>query len=349
MRRLMCAWCAFFLMLLSLAGCASDAGAAEYTFFAMDTFVTVRISTQTSDGASISAARQKELFSKTEAMLSEMENVFSRTRDNSDTTRLNESQAGISDVSAQFSALLSYALELAADTDGAFSPTLGQLSTLWNITGGGAVPTEEQRTAALVHTDYRTLSVDGAAVTKTDADVQLDLGGIAKGYAVEQLCTFLQSENIAWGLVSLGGNIGVFGEKPDKTEYRIGLTDPRDTSSVAGYWRIADGYIAVSGDYERYFEEDGVRYHHIFDSKTGAPADSGLCCVAVHAADGATADALSTALFVMGAEEALRYYAEHPGMFEAVLFTADYKIICTPGIVSSGCFSAADSAFQLDM
>jgi predicted phage replisome organizer len=156
------------------------------------------------------------------------------------------------------------------------------------------------------------------------------LGGIGKGAAADELIRYLETSEISHGLVSVGGTIGVFGDKPDGTPYKIGVRDPDDPNGVVTYLHIRDGFVAVSGDYERYFEEDGVRYHHIFDPYTGIPADGGLRETAVYCTSGAVADALSTALFVMGKDASLSLYES--GGFEAVLVSSDGSITATEGL-----------------
>jgi len=314
----------------------------EHTFFAMDTFVTLRLARAAADGTPMDDGRMETLFSGCEQIVSRLESEVSRTIPQSDTSRFNSSTAGIRCEGEELPRVLSRALDAAKSTNGAFSPAMGALINLWNISGGGPVPPQDAVQDARSHCDYTRLSMNGSEITKTDGALQLDLGGIAKGYAVDCLLSYLQDEGVAYGLVSLGGNVGVFGEKADGTPYTVGITDPREPASLAGYLHIRSGTVAVSGDYERFFEENGVRYHHILDPRTGMPADSGLCSVAVWSEDGALADALSTALFVMGAEEALRYYDAHAGTFEAVLITGAGEILVTEGLRRTDGFVTAE-------
>jgi thiamine biosynthesis lipoprotein len=276
-----------------------------------------------------------------ERLLLEVEDSLSRTRRSADVYRVNESIDGIADADSHFLAVLDFSLQMAEETGGAFSPAMGSLSDLWNVNGGGPVPSPEAIAEAKRHADYRVFSADGMAVMKTDRETKLDFGAVGKGYAAEKLTEYLQ-QHMDWGLVSLGGNVGVFGQKPDGTPYKIGITNPKEASSPMGYLLIDSGFVSVSGDYERFFDENGIRYHHILDPETGYPADSGLSSAAVWSRDGARADALSTALFVMGAEKAMEYYREHPGEFEAVLITEENKIILTPGLVWGENFLADD-------
>lgn len=346
MKRIACALCAMIYLLLALAGCGAErASAAEHTFFAMDTLVTIRLSAGYADGTAVSEEERERLFREADQIVADMENGLSRTVADSDTARLSSSETGITCTSDALPAVLARALEIAEATGGAFSPAMGTLTDLWNVSGGGPVPSDEARAEAMAHTDWRTLTVDGNTAVKSDPDLRVDLGGIAKGYTVQRLCEYLEGTGVAWGIVSLGGNVGVFGEKPDGMPYKIGITDPLDSASLAGFWHIGSGTIAVSGDYERFFIEDGVRYHHIFDPATGMPADSGLCSVAVFSEDGALADALSTALFIMGAEEALAYYDAHPGTFEAILITKSEEILLTPGLTWNEDFTPAGDSY----
>ena len=330
MKRFICALCAFVLC-LPLCGCGGEK-MAEHLFFAMDTVITLRLSPDADK------ARMAEIFAEVESITAEIAESLSRTHTRGDTHRFNEGTDGITEVSDTFRAVLLRASEIAADTDGTFSPAMGTLTDLWNVNGGGPVPAEEAIAEALSHTDLRTVIPKENGASKTDSALRLDFGAIGKGYAAQKVLEYLRTTEIRYGLVSFGGNVGVFGEKPDGTPFKIGLTDPRNTSRTAGYLLAETGFVSVSGDYERYFEEGGVRYHHILDPQTGYPAQSGLASVAVFSTDGALADALSTALFVMGEEKALAYYEAHAGEFEAVLITNEQKIILTSGLTREGRF-----------
>ena len=153
--------------------------------------------------------------------------------------------------------------------------------------------------------------------------------------------------DIPFGIVSMGGNIGVFGSKGNETLYKIGIKDPHKTDSVVGYFYAGGGFVSVSGDYERYFEENGQRYHHIIDPSTGYPVDNGLSSVICYTQNGASADALSTALFVMGLEEALAFYQEGSISFEAIFITEDYEIHMTDGIREKELFELTASKYTV--
>ncbi len=321
-----------FAVLAALSGCTAQPSYSENTFYAMNTFITVRLSAVSESGERVSESRLAEIHDECERMVVEIENAVSVTVLDSDTARMNASETGIADASAHFITLLTRSLAITEATDGAFSPTLRVLSDLWDFNGEGYVPTADEIADALIHTDPDAVTVTESGADKIDPHLRLDFGGIAKGYAAEVLIAYLNTTELSCGLVSLGGNVGLFGEKDGGEAYKVGITNPHAPDSVLGYLTLTGGFVSVSGDYERYFEKDGVRYHHILDPKTGAPAKSGLSSVAVIAEDGALADALSTALFVMGEEAALAFYKNGGYAFEAILVTDDGRVIPTAGV-----------------
>ena len=224
---------------------------------------------------------------------------------------------------------MKYAIDIAEATEGAYDPTVLSLTELWNVTDGGYLPTESEVNMALSCVGHKELSLEGDIIVKTSA-VRVDLGGIAKGYALGRVVEML-SDEAPYGMVSFGGNIGVWGEKPGGGDWEIGIKDPFDTNKIIGKIVTDGGYVSVSGDYERYFEKDGKRYNHIFDPQTGYPVDNGLHSVTVYTEDAALGDALSTALFVMGYEKAMEFYNSGKYDFEA-LFITDDDILMTKGM-----------------
>lgn len=338
------------VFVLFSAGCAPDDfkdSTHMVTFFAMNTYVTVRPSDVMRDGEAVSPDVMDTLLTECRALVTEIENTLSATLPESDTGRFNRSAEGITDASPLFAELLSRSLTISEATGGAFSPTLQTLTALWNVTGGGYVPTDAQLKEALSHTDPAAVTVTGNAVYKTDAALMVDFGAIGKGYAAERMIEYLRDAGLQAGLVSLGGNVGAFQSPTDLDAFTVGITDPADTSALIGNLALKNGYVSVSGDYERYFEAGGEIYHHIFDPSTGMPADSDLRCAVVIAQDGALADALSTALFVMGEEQALAFYDSGIYDFHAILVTADGRILVTSGI--AGAFEQTGGGYELTL
>ena len=349
----------FFLAAICLALCVSCAQdipeePAEYcekTFFSMDTFVTVRLSRKTDAEPSdeneyLTDEYLESLINGCEKICADIESTFSRTLENSTTVKLNGNIDIMLDASEEFTSLLTFSKRLAEITDGAFDPTIGTLSVLWNVTGGGPVPDDDKITEALSHVGYDKITVSDGVIRKSDSGTMVDFGGVAKGYAAQKMLEYLSESKAEYGLVSVGGNVGVFGQKPGEDgKFKVGICSPDNTSEVVGYVFIGGGFVSVSGDYERYFIEDGVRYHHIFDSKTGAPAKTDIRSVAVISSNGASADALSTALFVMGYEKAIDFYTLGKIDFEAVFVLSDGRVLTTAGL-GDGTFMRAEQTAE---
>ncbi len=335
MNRFLSAAVICLLLPMFFAGCGAPAQYSENTFYAMNTFVTVRLSVSDTNGTPLSKNRLAQIHKDCEDLVRAVENSISATVADSDTARFNASADGINNGGVFFTKLLTQSFSIAEATENAFHPALRPLSVLWDFGGEGYVPTSDEISDLLCHIDLSFVRMEGSAVYKSDPALQIDFGAIAKGYAAALVRDYLQTTECRGGLLSLGGNVALFGEKEDGSPYKVGLTDPFSSDRVLGYLHRTDGFVSVSGSYERYFEKDGVRYHHILDPRTGSPADSGLVSAAVIAQDGTLADALSTALFVMGVQDAIAFYECGVYDFEAILVTQDGRIIVTEGIAAS--------------
>ncbi len=220
--------------------------------------------------------------------------------------------AGVSavTVSEETYRLLKRGRELSLQSNGLFDITIGPLVKLWGITSDAPqIPTDSEIQSYRKRVNISKLSLNDEKKTAklTNPYMEIDLGGIAKGYACDLAKKKYQELGLESGLLSLGGNIYSFGTKPDGTAFIIGLRDPRgEESDLMGNLTAPGKVVATSGDYERYFEQDGTRYHHILDPKTGYPAKTDLISVTVIAEEGALADFLSTTLFIAGKEEVLK-------------------------------------------
>ena len=203
---------------------------------------------------------------------------------------------------AELAQLTDIARTIGELSGGAFDPTVAPVMDAWDFTG----------------------------------DAQLDLGGIAKGYAGDAVRTVLAEFGVTSAVIDLGGDVGLLGAKPDGSDWRVAVKDPADPSKFLGVLTAADTFVVTSGIYERGFEENGVRYHHIIDPKTGKPAESRLVSVTVVCGDGAWADALSTACFVLGEAGSLALRdtlaAEKNLRIELILVTDDGHVRYTAGL-----------------
>ena len=250
------------------------------------------------------------VYTGMEAQIREIENVLSLHLPQSEIAQINE-KAGVEPVrvSQRTFDLLRRAKELSEQSDGAFDITIAPVVELWGITSDSPhVPTDAELAEAMALMGLEDLVLDEEACTAylTRPGMAIDLGGIAKGWTADQLREYAREQGAERGYVSLGGNLMIIGERPDGDPFKFGLRDPQgDASEYLGTVTLADGYtMATTGGYERYFEENGVRYHHVIDPRTGYPADSDLLSVAVISPDGTLADYLSTTLFVQGLEAA---------------------------------------------
>ena len=304
-----------------ISSCSNSVSYDTDSFFAADTFISI----YAGKGGQGSG-------NDCRALISDLENKLSKTIGTSEVYRFNESESGITDASEDTVSLVELSKELYSSTDGAFDITLEPLISLWDITGGeDIVPDNADISSALSLRGADAITADGSTLIKSEPGIRIDLGGIAKGYMCRRCVEHLRG-SVAYGMVDIGGNIGVFGNKPNGEKWKIAIKDPFDTNASIGYLTVEGGYVAVSGDYERYFEKDGKRYHHLFDPETGYPADNGIHEVAVYTKEnGELGDGLSSALFIMGVERSLELYETDEYEFEA-LFVTDDGIIMTNGM-----------------
>lgn len=231
--------------------------------------------------------------------------------------------------------LIEDSLRFARQTDGAFDPTLGPLTGLWSFSAGEPqLPTKEAITEALAKTGWQKVKIDAVSGTVflPEKGMSLDLGGIAKGYALDKAREVLTGLKASGVLVNAGGDILAFGEKGPDKPWRIGVQDPRNPRGIVAVASIKDKVIVTSGDYERFFIRDGKRYHHILDPKTGYPTQ-GLQSVTIVAYDGETADALATAVFALGLRDGLKL-VESVGGVECFLIDADGHRHLSTGVSS---------------
>ncbi len=269
------------------------------------------------------------------AEMKRVERLFSRYIDDSDISRINAGAGQWVPVENEVIALLRKSIDYGNLTDGGFDVTIGPLISLWGFgTDERRIPADDALQAAMARVDYRSVSVDEEQLqVKIPQGFVLDLGGIAKGYAVDRGAAVLRDHGIRHGLINAGGDISVIGTRDgDDNPWRVGIQDPTQPSRVMAVVELIDSTVVTSGDYQRYFEKDGIRFHHIIDPATGFPADQ-VTSVTVVAPTAAAGDALSTALFVLGRDRAVEL-VEQLADVEAVIVSKDGDVWISPGLES---------------
>lgn len=283
-------------LLASLSACTANEIPAEKETFAMSTFITQKVY----------GKNKEDAVNKVDALLHRLENKLSLFKEDSDIDKINQN-AGISPVEVDEYTfdLIKTAKEYSGLSEGRFDITIAPLTLLWGIdTDHARVPSTEEIEQVLPLIDYRNIKLneENKTVFLTEKSMKIDLGGVAKGYISNLIHKEYENLGITSAIVSIGGNIDIIGVKPDGHEYTLGIRDPLDLSGLKTIGKISvkDKVVATSGGYERFFEEDGKRYHHILDPKTGYPVESDLLSVTVISSNGGVADFLSTTLFSAG-------------------------------------------------
>lgn len=305
--------------------------------FVMSTYVTQQIY----------GSQKKQAAQRVNELLTELDAKLSLYQPNSDISRINQN-AGIAPVEVD-----EYTFELiqtakrysqlSGGTDDSkyrrrFDVTIAPVTLLWGIdTDHATVPTSEQLTTALALVNCENIQLDeeNSTVYLKEKGMALDLGGIAKGHMARRIGEEYKKFDITSAMVSIGGNICVYGRKPGDIPYKLGIRDPKSSSSSAIMGTITvpeDLVLSTTGAYERFFEQDGVRYHHVLDPTTGYPADSDLLSVTVLCEDGGLADYLSTTLFIAG-KEALASYL-NDSRFDVIVIDSEGTVYLSDRIQS---------------
>ena len=256
------------------------------------------------------------------------EGLFSATIDTSEVSEINQAEGKPVTVSPETAELISKGVEYGRLSNGRFDVTIAPASSLWNFTDNteNTIPDPEKLDEAVSHIDYSCIQIEGNTVTLTDPEARIDLGGIAKGYIADRLKEYLISEGIEHALIDLGGNMLPLGGRYDGTAFRIGIQRPfAETGTVMAAVSVRDKSVVSSGDYERYFEKDGVVYHHILDPDTGYPVQNDLDQVTIISDESVDGDALSTTCFTLGLEDGMKLIRSLDGV-EAVFVTKDGKL-----------------------
>ena len=326
-RRCRIHWLLMFGMLIPGASCRLfQPRMFSQSRFLLDTLIDITV---VSDS-------QRDAAAATEAAYREIERIealLSKYQPESLISAVNR-QAG--DVQAvhvdpETTAILQRALQYSRHTDGAFNITIGPIIHLWGIgTDDERVPETSEIQQALQFIDVAKVDISAQGVRLRDVGMSIDLGAIAKGYSIDRAIATLRQHGIQQALVNAGGDIRCLGVKPDGTPWRIGIQHPRD-DGIIGVVELQDAAITTSGDYERMFVEDGIRYHHLFDPQSGRPA-RGCQSVTILTTSAEAADVYSTAVFIMGPERGLAFIERSPEL-EGMIIDAEGKIFTSSGFV----------------
>ena len=314
--------CGVSSLVLAAVPVMADADIQKYTNtdFAMDTVVSETLYTTGKDLNATVGDKIREIET----------GLLSWTDENSQIAKLNAASGETAEVSDELQKIF----QLAEDSGGAFDPTIGKIIRLWDIDGENPhVPEQSELDELLKDVGYEKVSLDGDKVT-LEKGATLDLGATGKGIGCDVVADFLKTQTEVSGMIlNLGGSsVMAYGEKPDGSDWKVALTDPRDTEGdYLGAITLNGGeFLSTSGDYEKYFMEDGKRYHHILDPKTGYPVWNGLDSVTVICDSGLLADGLSTACFVLGMEDALKLLDKYDA--DAAFVDEDKNVYLTSGM-----------------
>ena len=272
--------------------------------FAMDTYMTV-----TAYGEHAS-----EAVDKAETEIKRLDEMLSTGNENSEVYKLNQNgEAVVSDDTAY---LYERSEKIYKQTKGVFDISIYPVMDAWGFTTENyRIPAEDELSALLKNVDASKIQYDKKTKKITlPKNVKIDFGGIAKGYTSSRIMQIYKKCGVTSGLVSLGGNVQLLGAKPD------------------GSLQAKDKAVITSGGYERYFEKNGKKYHHIIDPSTGYPAENGLISVTIVSDDGTLADGLSTSLFIMGKEKAEKFWKKYNDKFDVILLTDDEQLYVSEGI-----------------
>ena len=328
--------CLSLFLVNFLTGCAKSSTTTMATSkplvrtqFILGTAVTIKLYDKQSE----------EILDKAFAKLSELENTLSINKTNTLIDKVN-AQAGKSPVAVDDETfnLIKKGLYYSELTDGAFDITIGPLVQLWHIGFSDAkIPTQAEIDAVLplINYEYVTLDETSKTVYLEKEGMMLDLGGIAKGYAADEIALLLKSNGVNQAIIDLGGNIYTLGRKDTNKSWTIGVQDPANPrGATLGTIPSIDQSLVTSGIYERYLEtEDGTKYHHILNPKTGYPYNNEIVGVTILSNTSIDADALSTAAFALGVDKGLAFI-ESLENIDAIFITSDNKLHITSDLKS---------------
>ena len=274
----------------------------------------------------VDEARAGPLFERAWGLIDRLDSTLTHYGASSEVARLHGAAPGQPvALSEELEQVLSPALELARRTDGAFDPVLGALTKLWGFPEARRPPARAAIDSALASCGYGHVRLDRGRLIFDRPGLRLDLGAAAKGHVVDRTVALLRTAGAEAGVVEAGGDLRFWGRKPDGREWRFGVQHPRDPADTVAFGDMGLPALATSGDYERAFEFEGRRYHHLLDPATGYPARRSVSAT-VWAPTALEADALATAAFVAGPGPALEWAAADEEMEVMVYYEEDGQL-----------------------
>ena len=271
-------------------------------------------------------------------LCSRYESLLSRTREGTDIYRINEAGGEAVECDPETVEVIRKGLYYSELSGGLFDITIGKVTDLWDFHAEEPqVPDAEALKKAVSTVGWESVVIDGNKVSLTDPETHIDLGGIAKGFIADRVSEALTDSGVTSAIISLGGNVVCIGDKIEngaEKPFRVGIEKPySDQSEIVGVVEAADETVVTSGVYERYFESEGVMYHHILNASTGYPAESDIVGVTLKAEKGMSADcdALATIFLILGEEKAMQLAQETDGI-EAYFILTDGRTVSTDGM-----------------
>lgn len=309
----------------------SGRSSCEKTSVAMGTVVTVKL---------FGFGAEKDL-DKIETEINGLENsVLSWRKEGSDVYRINEGAGSPVSVSPDAVKIIGQCIDISDDCNGVFDISVGKVTKLWDFGGENQrLPSDSEIKSALADVGYRNVSVSGNAV-QIKKGQSLDLGAVGKGFACDKIRELLDKGSTKSAVISVGGSLLIYGNKT----FSVGIVNPDNDKQSMGTLKLKNTCVSTSGNYEKYFEQDGKRYHHILNATTGYPATSEFKSVTVVSESGLLSDALSTVCYIVGYRKSIEILKKYDA--EAVFIFNNNAVKVTDGI--SDKFTVTDDGYTLD-
>lgn len=314
-------------MMLSLSACG-ETKESQRQVYAMDTVMTLTAYGNKAESG-LSAA---------ESVILSMDAMLDPDLETSTTYAINHANGANISISGQVAKMLSTANTVYRQSNGALDLSIFPVLERWGFHNGRYyVPTEEELASDLSMRCFDSMVLtsfpsSGSYAVSFPAGARISFGAIGKGNAAENAIDAMRNVGVTSGIVSLGGNVQTLGLKPDGTNWNIAVQDPNNTSTYLGVVSVGETAVVTSGTYQRFFTQNSKTYHHLINPESGHPINNTLSSVTIICEDGTMADALSTAMFILGESKALNYWRTYGG-FEMILINKDKQITCTKGLI----------------